>query len=153
MDYEENKNQNLPDASEYEDPIIPFDEETIRRFLDFAMPESKQELQDALWAILGPMGVHMILANITAPNKHRIVQAYCHASIQALMLDSEVRAIMTPSDYVQAHMVANNLASRAVSYEGDRTRDRSLFNTNIQRIEQHQPEPPKQTGFFSFAKK
>jgi hypothetical protein len=119
----ENKN-------EYYNPAEATTEIFIRRSTTFELPPEKKQVQDALWSLFN-CGIHQTLSNITSQKQKNRALDLAHGTIIASLLDPKVADTMTPADYIQAHVYAENLIARATTYEGDGFRDATLWGRNV----------------------
>jgi hypothetical protein len=129
----------------------------IRRSTTFELPAEKKQVQDALWSLFN-CGIHQTLSNISSQKQKNRALDLAHGTIIASLLDPKVADTMTPADYIQAHVYAENLIARATTYEGDGFRDATLWGRNvdptaIDALKYNTDHPKGSGGFLSAFKR
>ena len=140
-------------------PNAGLSETLIRRQTNFDLPDSKEKIQKGLWTLFGSSAIHQVMSNISNPQQFKRAYELSHASITASLADNEIAEEMSCVDYIQSHIWARNLISRASTFEGDRLRDATILGRQINPTMidalRYTPDTKKSGGggFFGFLKR
>lgn len=138
-------------------PGAGLSETLIKRTTDFALPESKKNIEDGLWVMFSG-GIHQAMTNTSTVKKEKRARGLMHAAIISSLVDRDIAKQMTISDYIQLHLWSENLISRSVTFEGDGLRDATLIGRNLNPgvvdALRYTPDQKKSGGgFFGFLKR
>lgn len=155
----------MPERGSDEDEELPrgytggagLSETLIRRVTEFKLPESKRQIQDALWTMFEG-GIHQTMTNTGSPKDQKYAADIMHAGIVTSLIDRSVANNMSVSDYIQLHLWGRNLIARSTTYQGDRLRDATILGRTLNPgvVDALRYSPEKRSsggGFFGFLKK